>query len=213
MPSGAFGDQAVRRPSDREATFSSAGMAQYQAELARMIGALRAFPSIVMWVTNNEGWGQYDVKTVGGIAKNMDPSRLVNNASGWFDVPGSGSDVYDIHTYDEVPVEPAPQADRPIVTGEFGGVGLPIPGHLWFTDRDARIYQFAADKEDYRRRYKIKFDEIIRQAKELGLAASVYTETSDVEGELNGLLTYDRAVSKLPVEDFAKIAKPLFEDK
>src|SRR3546814_13278609 len=81
-------------------------MAQYQAELARMIGALRAFPSIVMWVTNNEGWGQYDVKTVGSIAKNMDPSRLVNNASGWFDVPGSGSDVYDIHTYDEVPVEP-----------------------------------------------------------------------------------------------------------
>ncbi|MDT7527149.1 glycoside hydrolase family 2 [Sphingopyxis sp. SE2] len=213
MPSGAFGDQAVRRPSDREATFTSAGMAQYQAELARMIGALRAFPSIVMWVTNNEGWGQYDVKTVGSIAKNMDPSRLVNNASGWFDVPGSGSDVYDIHTYDEVPVEPAPQADRPIVTGEFGGVGLPIPGHLWFTDRDARIYQFATDKEDYRRRYKIKFDEIIRQAKELGLAASVYTETSDVEGELNGLLTYDRAVSKLPVEDFAEIAKPLFEDK
>src|SRR3546814_18051488 len=71
----------------------------------------------------------------------MDPSRLVNNASGWFDVPGSGSDVYDIHTYDEVPVEPAPQADRPIVTGEFGGVGLPIPGHLWFTDRDATIRQ------------------------------------------------------------------------
>src|SRR3546814_2643083 len=88
MPSGAFGDQAVRRPSDREATFTSAGMAQYQAELARMIGALRAFPSIVMWVTNNEGWGQYDVKTVGSIAKNMDPSSLVNNASGWFDVPG-----------------------------------------------------------------------------------------------------------------------------
>src|SRR3546814_14990361 len=86
-----------------------------------MIGALRAFPSIVMWVTNNEGWGQYDVKTVGSTAKNMDPSRLVNNASGWFDVPGSGSDVYDIHTYDEVPVEPAPPADRPIVTGEFAG--------------------------------------------------------------------------------------------
>src|SRR3546814_8501991 len=81
------------------------------------------------------------------------------------------------------------------------------------SDLDARIYQFATDKEDYRRRYKIKFDEIIRQAKELGLAASVYTETSDVEGELNGLLTYDRAVSKLSAEDFAEIAKPLFEDK
>jgi hypothetical protein len=212
MPSGAFGDQAVRRGSDRQATFTSAAMAEYQSELARMIGALRAFPSIVMWVTNNEGWGQYDAKTVGGIAKNMDPSRLVNTASGWLDVADSGSDVYDIHTYDEVPLAPEPQAGRAIVTGEYGGVGLSVAGHLWFTDRDARIYQFASDKDDFRRRYKIKFDAIVRQAKELGLAASVYTETSDVEGELNGLLTYDRAVSKLPVEEFARMAKPLFEE-
>lgn len=212
MPSGAFGDQAVRRPSDREATFSSAAMSQYQLELSQMIGALRAFPSIVMWVTNNEGWGQYDAKTVGSIAKNMDPSRLVNNASGWMDVADSGSDVYDIHTYDEVPVAPEPRTDRPIVTGEFGGVGLPIEGHLWFTDRDARIYQFASDRDDFRRRYKIKFDEIVRQYKEIGLAASVYTETSDIEGELNGLLTYDRAVAKLPPEEFAAMAAPLFEN-
>src|SRR3546814_613485 len=135
------------------------------------------------------------------------PSRLVNTASGWMDVPDSGSDVYDIHTYDEVPVAPSAHPDRPIVTGEYGGVGLPIQGHLWFTDRDARIYQFATDKADYRKRYKVKFDEIVRQAKEIGLAASVYTETSDVEGELNGLLTYDRAVSKLPAEEFAKMAE------
>src|SRR3546814_6611095 len=75
MPSGAFGDQAVRRSSTQEATMSSAAMAEYQSELSRIIGALRSFPSIVMWVTNNEGWGQYDAKTVGSIAKNMDPSR------------------------------------------------------------------------------------------------------------------------------------------
>lgn len=212
MPSGAFGDQAVRRQSDREATMSSEAMAEYQSELSRMIGALRNFPSIVMWVTNNEGWGQYDAKTVGGIAKNMDPSRLVNTATGWMDVPDSGSDVYDIHTYDVVPVEPSPHSNRPIVIGEYGGVGLPIDGHLWFTDRDARIYQFAADQADYRKRYKVKFDEIVRQAKEIGLAAAVYTQTTDVEGEVNGLLTYDRAVSKLPAEEFAKMAAPLFEN-
>lgn len=213
MPSGALGDQAVRRGSERQATFSSAGMAQYQQELARMIGALRAFPSIVMWVTNNEGWGQYDAKTVGGIAKSMDPSRLVNTASGWLDVADSGSDVYDIHTYEEVPLTPEQQADRPIVTGEYGGVGLPVPGHVWFTDRDARIYQFATDTEDFRRRYRIKFDAIVRQAKENGLAASVYTETTDVEGELNGLLTYDRMVEKLPAEEYARMARPLFIGK
>jgi beta-galactosidase/beta-glucuronidase len=212
MPSGAFGDQAVRRPSTHEATMSSDAMAEYQSELSRMIGALRNFPSIVMWVTNNEGWGQYDARTAGGIAKDMDSSRLVNTASGWMDVPYSGSSVFDIHTYDPVPVAPTPHPDRPIVIGEYGGVGLPVEGHLWFTDRDAHIYQFAKDKADYRARYKTKFDEIVRQAKELGLAASVYTETSDVEGELNGLLTYDRAESKLPVEDFATMAKPLFDD-
>lgn len=209
MPSGGFDDQGVRRGSDREATFTSASMARYQSEMSRTIGALRNFPSIVMWVTNNEGWGQFDANAMGNFARNLDPSRLVNSATGWMDVPGS-SDVYDIHTYDPVPTVPAPHADRPIVIGEYGGVGLPIAGHLWFTDRDARIYQFATDKADYRKRYTVKFDEVIRQAKELGLAAAVYTETSDVEGELNGLLTYDRAESKLPVEDFAKIAAPLF---
>jgi hypothetical protein len=213
MPSGAFGDQAVRRPSTHEATMSSSAMAEYQKELSRMIGALRNFPSIVMWVTNNEGWGQYDAKTVGNIARDMDPSRLVDNASGWMDVPGSGSSVFDIHTYDPVPLAPSPHPDRPIVIGEYGGVGLPIQGHLWFTDRDAHIYQFAKDSADYRARYKTKFDEIVRQAKQIGLAASVYTETTDVEGELNGLLTYDRAVAKLPPGDLAKMAAPLYDDK
>jgi beta-galactosidase/beta-glucuronidase len=211
MPSGALGDQAVRRQSDREATMSSDAMAQYQLEMTRMIGTLRPFPSIVMWVTNNEGWGQYDSKTVGTLAKSMDPSRLVNSASGWFDYAGNGSDVYDIHTYDEVPDAPEPHGDRPLVTGEYGGVGLPVPGHLWFTDRDARIYQFAKDPADYRARYKRKFDAIIRQAKEIGLSAAVYTETSDIEGELNGLLTYDREVAKIPPADLKKMAAPLFE--
>src|SRR3546814_20859111 len=114
------------------------------------------------------------------------------------DVPDSGSDVYDIHTYDEVPVAPSAHPDRPIVIGEYGGVGLPIEGHLWFTDRDARIYQFAADKADYRKRYKVKFDEIVRQAKEIGLAAAVYTPTTDAEGEVNGLLPSDRPAYKPP---------------
>jgi hypothetical protein len=185
-------------------------MAEYQSELARMIGSLRNFPSIVMWVTNNEGWGQYDANTVGNLARNMDPSRLVNSATGWLDVPGSSS-VYDIHTYDPVPEAPKAPDDRPIVIGEYGGVGLPIKDHLWFTDRDARIYQFATDQADYRARYARKFDQIVKYAKEIGLAASVYTETSDVEGELNGLLTYDRAAEKLPPEELAKMAAPLYE--
>src|SRR3546814_16784222 len=92
------------------------------------------------------------------------PSRLVNTASGWMDVPDSGSDVYDIHTYDEVPVAPSAHPDRPIVTGEYGGVGLPIQGHLWFNDRAARLYQFATEKAEYRKRYQVKVDQIVRPA-------------------------------------------------
>lgn len=213
MPSGAFGDQAVRRQSDREATMSSDAITEYQKELSSIIGALRNHPSIVMWVTNNEGWGQYGAKTVSALAKTLDPSRLVNSASGWMDVPDSSTDVYDLHTYDEVPKQPDPHGSRPLVIGEYGGVGFPVQGHLWFTDRDARIYQFASDLADYRARYKRKFDEIVRQAKAIGLSASVYTETTDIEGELNGLLTYDRAVEKLPPADLATMAAPLFEDK
>src|SRR3546814_18885757 len=85
---------------------SSAAMAEYQSELSRIIGALRSFPSIVMWVTNNEGWGQYDAKTVGSIDKNMDPSRLDNTERGWMDVTDRGTEVYGIPKYDEVPVTP-----------------------------------------------------------------------------------------------------------
>ena len=213
MPSGGFEDQAVRRPSDREAVFTSRAMAQYQLEMAEVIGALRPFPSIVMWVTNNEGWGQYGARTVAGLAKAMDPSRLVDATSGWYDVAGGVSDVYDIHTYDEVPLVPRDSGARVRVIGEYGGVGLAEPGHLWFPDRDQRLYQIATDTADFRARYRTKFDEIVRQYRQDGLAAAVYTQTSDVEGELNGLLTYDRAVSKLPPAEWKAMAAPLFPDE
>src|SRR3546814_19773165 len=128
-----------------------------------------------MWVTNNEGWGQYDAKTVGSIAKNMDPSRLVNTASGWMDVPDSGSDVYDIHTYDEVPVAPSAHPDRPIVTGEYGGGGLTIQGHFWFTHRYARLYSLAPQTADYRHSTKVELDPNIPHAPEIGPTAPAHT--------------------------------------
>ncbi|WP_198683616.1 glycoside hydrolase family 2 protein [Peristeroidobacter agariperforans] len=211
MPSGSMADQSVRRQSDREATFSSTAMAEHQSELARMIGALRAFPSIVMWVTNNEGWGQYGARTMATLAKNMDPSRLVNAASGWMDVGDASSEIFDIHTYEEVPTTPVAHGPRALVVGEYGGVGLAVRGHLWFPDRDLKIYQVAQTPEDYLARYKRKFEEIIRQAKEAGVSAAVYTQTTDVESELNGLLTYDREVEKFPAATFAEIARPLFD--
>src|SRR3546814_12135424 len=93
-----------------------------------MIGELRAFPSIVMWVVNNEGWGQYDSATLARYVKGMDPSRLVDADSGWLDVAPEASDVLDLHTTDDVPTTPAPPANRRNVLGEYGGSGLPESG-------------------------------------------------------------------------------------
>jgi len=211
MPSGGGEDQFVTGTSQSQAVLSSDVMSDQQAELSQMIGDLRAFPSIVLWVVNNEGWGQYDSATLTKFVKGLDPSRLVNSDSGWMDVAPRDSDVFDIHTYEDVPHVPTRQSERAIVIGEYGGVGRPIDGHLWRAGKRNWSYQVAKDADDYLARYKRKFDEIVRQARVHGLSASVYTQTTDVEGEINGLLTYDRAVSKAPVEAFAAMAKPLWE--
>jgi beta-galactosidase/beta-glucuronidase len=210
MPSGGGEDQFLAGTSQSQAVMSSDMMAQNQDELARMIGDLRAFPSIVMWVVNNEGWGQYDAATLTQYVRGMDPSRTVNATSGWLETASNVSDVLDIHTYEDVPKRPPLQTNRAIVLGEFGGIGLPVQGHLWQTGDRNWGYQTATDQADYLARYRRKMEEVIRQAKEHGLSASVYTQTSDVEGEINGLLTYDRARAKAPAEQLAEIAAPLW---
>ncbi|WP_233222138.1 glycoside hydrolase family 2 protein [Allosphingosinicella deserti] len=211
MPSGGGEDQFVTGSSKSQAVMSSDMMAQHQNELTHMIGDLRAFPSIVMWVVNNEGWGQYDSATLARYVKGMDPGRLVNADSGWLDVAPDVSDVFDIHTYEDVPNTPQRQSRRAIVLGEYGGIGLPVANHLWRPGKDVWGYQAAKDEGDYLSRYRRKMEGVIRQAKEHGLSAAVYTQTSDVEDEINGLLTFDRAAAKAPAEQLRKIAAPLWE--
>ncbi|MEO1968353.1 MAG: sugar-binding domain-containing protein [Sphingomonadaceae bacterium] len=201
-------DQFVTGTSKSQAVFSSDDMDEIQNETAHMIGDLRNFPSIVLWVINNEGWGQYNSAMLARYVKGMDPSRLVDADTGWLDVAPGVSDVYDIHTYEEVPKTPDFHGRRAIVLGEYGGVGFPIPGHLW-REKSTWSYQVAKTPQDYLMRYRRKMAEVVRQAKDDGLSASVYTQTTDVEGEVNGLLTYDRAVAKIPAEEFAKVAAPL----
>lgn len=210
MPSGGGEDQFVTGSSQGQAVFSSDVIAQHQVELTRMLGQLRAFPSIVMWVVNNEGWGQYDSATLAAYVKGMDPSRWVNVDSGWLDVAPRVSDVFDIHTYEDKPNVPARQSSRAIVIGEFGGIGLPVEGHVWRPGKRNWGYQTAKDEADYVARYRVKMDEVVRQAKEHGLSASVYTQTTDVEDEINGLLTYDRETPKAPPETLNRITAPLW---
>jgi len=179
---------------DIERTAQSAR--QFELELRRNIDALSNHPSIVMWVIFNEGWGQYDTGRLSDWIGEYDPTRLVDSASGWTD-RGTG-DVHDVHSYPG-PAAPEPSTERAIVLGEFGGLGFPIAGHLWQSERNwgYRSYESA---DDLTNAYETLLRHLHRLIAEPGLSAAVYTQTSDVETEVNGLMTYDRAIIKMDID-------------
>jgi galactose mutarotase len=169
---------------------------EFRSELARIVDALDGHPSIVMWVPFNEGWGQWSpaaTREVTAWLKHRDPSRLVDDASGWTDA-GVG-DVHDIHTYPG-PDLPAPDPTRALVVGEFGGLGLPLAGHTW-RDQGSWGYRRFGDLDSLGAAYTALIEQL-RLLEGAGVAAAVYTQLSDVESEVNGVMTYDRAVVKLP---------------
>jgi len=176
----------------------------YERELKAMIDARRNHPCIVVWVPFNEGWGQFDTVRVTEWVKKYDPSRLVDCASGWNDFPVG--DMHDIHVYPG-PGKPPVEEKRAAVLGEFGGLGLPLKGHTWQDEKNwgYRTYQ---SKEELTAAYLELMDRLHPLVEE-GLSAAVYTQTTDVEVEVNGLLTYDRAVLKVPLEDVQKAHKAL----
>ena len=165
---------------------------QFDTELHHMIEGLRNHPAIIMWVVFNEGWGQHDTERYVTEVKRVDPSRLVDNASGWTDK--KVGDVNDMHNYPG-PGAPAPEPKRAGVLGEFGGLGLAVPTHTW--SAKSWGYRGTADFDDLTRRYC----QLLRRSWDLkdsrGLSAVVYTQITDVETECNGLVTYDRAVVKV----------------
>jgi hypothetical protein len=167
---------------------------QYEVELKAMIDALHNHPSIVMWVPFNEAWGQFDTVRVTNWIKEYDPTRLVNPASGGNDFPVG--DVKDLHMYPG-PGAPKPDGKRAIVLGEFGGLGLPVEGHTW-QSKDNWGYVTYKDAGELATAYENLMVRLRRLIDAPGLSAAVYTQTTDVEGEVNGLLTYDRAVLKIP---------------
>jgi hypothetical protein len=183
---------------------------QFEHELKEMIEEHYNSPSIIMWVPLNEGWGQdarkkpdgtlgkapYDKAgtiALGDKVKSWDPTRLVNHASGWTD--HGGGDVHDIHNYPG-PAAPPIEKKRAIVLGEFGGLGLPVEGHLWQKDRNWG-YQNMSSAEELTDRYVRLLGRLWQLHDESGLCAGVYTQTTDVEIEVNGLMTYDREVIKV----------------
>lgn len=171
---------------------SSEDRLQYKWELKAMVDHLFNHPSIVMWVPFNEGWGQHDTEFYVKELKEWDPTRPVNNASGWTD-KGVG-DVLDIHDYPG-PSAPKMEAERATVLGEFGGLGLNVRGHQWTTEGWG--YQLIGSSDELLARYEDLFRELLPLVEKEGLSAAVYTQVSDIETENNGLMTYDRKVMKI----------------
>lgn len=178
--------------------------AGFERELRAMIAARRRHPSIVQWVVFNEGWGQHDTERYVDLVRRLDPTRLVGNASGWTD--RRCGDVVDAHVYPG-PGMPSPEPGRAAVLGEFGGLGLPIADHTWQQRGNWGYVQFA-DREQLTAAYVERLA-ALRPLIAQGLCAAVYTQLTDVEGEVNGWCTYDRALLKLDAERAATAARAL----
>jgi len=179
---------------------------QWKSELHEMVEEHKSFTSITVWVPFNEGWGEWDRTETGRIAdsvKAQDPSRLVNAHSGVNCCNSHGDsgrgDLLDHHAY-LGPATTSPTADRAAVDGEHGGFGLKVPDHMWFGDGSA--YEMEPDSATLTRRYVENQTDVLKSAQQCGISGSVYTQITDVEGELNGFFTYDRRVPKM---DFAQV--------
>ncbi|OJV36731.1 MAG: beta-galactosidase [Bacteroidales bacterium 36-12] len=183
----------------KELVRSAESEANFRKEWKEIIDAFRPYPSIVVWVPFNEAWGQFKTQDITEWTKLYDPSRLVNSASGGnFYHTG---DILDLHNY------PGPDmylfdAKRVTVLGEYGGIGMPIEGHLWQSDRNWGYIQFK-NSEDVTKEY-VKYAHQLRDFVKRGFSGAVYTQTTDVEGEINGFMTYDRKVDKLIIDKVKK---------
>ncbi len=212
MPSGDMGGtQWNTRPGmegghDKERTPASELI--YRTEWKAIINSLYNFPSIVVWVPFNEAWGQFKTATITQWTMDLDPSRLVNSASGGnFHEVGH---ILDLHNYPG-PVMAKPEvfgARQALVLGEYGGLGLPLEGHTWL-DKNNWGYRTFMDADTLFRTYSSYIDQIVPFVRR-GLSAAIYTQTTDVEIETNGLMTYDRKVIKIPEKQLAAESRKLY---
>jgi beta-galactosidase/beta-glucuronidase len=210
MPSTTFGDNKWGNhayDTGTDSKITQEGKDNYYNEWKEIINDFKIFPSIVVWVPFNESWGQFDTDEVVKFTREQDPSRLINYASGGNFVKCSG-DILDLHNYPD----PEMYLYDPAyinVLGEYGGIGLPLEGHLWQPDRNWGYIQYknGDDVLDAYERYAEELIDLIQK----GFAAAVYTQTTDVEGEVNGLMTYDRKVIKVDAERLAKINRTVIE--
>jgi beta-galactosidase/beta-glucuronidase len=215
MPSGDLGNGWEQRPgvwgraTDKDRDANSEKI--YRTEWKAIMDALQPFPSIVVWVPFNEAWGQFKTEEITEWTMKEDPSRLVNSASGGNFYPTGH--IIDLHAY---PDPAMPRADlfgakQVLVLGEYGGLGLPLDGHTW-QQKDNWGYQSFKNADDLFKVYE-RFCERMKKLIGLGLSAAVYTQTTDVEMEVNGLMTYDREIIKVPAEKLSAANKDVINTK
>ncbi len=195
------------KPED-DSRLSESAKATYYKEWGEIMDQQQVFPSVVVWVPFNEAWSQFDTYEVVAFTKKKDPSRLVNSASGGNSYRECG-DIFDSHNYPDPHIKFTSEGKQIDVLGEYGGIGWPIEGHLWQPDRNWGYVQYQSAEE-----VLAQYREYARQLKETvatGVSAAVYTQTTDVEGEVNGLMTYDRVITKMPAEELFKINREVIE--
>ncbi len=182
--------------------------ANFLAEWKDIMNQLDKFPCIIMWVPFNEAWGQFETEAVVAMTKELGGNRLVNMASGGNWISGGVGDILDSHHY---PYPKLRITDPAMVNvlGEYGGVGLPVEGHTWLDEKNWGYIEVTSFEE-----LTAKYEEYARMLIPMvqeGCSAAVYTQTTDVERELNGLMTYDRAVDKMVPERVAAANRAVIE--
>lgn len=182
------------------------GRAQYREDLEGMVKLLYNYPSIAVWVPFNEGWGQFDAHEATELIRSLDDTRLINEACGWFDQ--GGGDMYSIHNYIRK-LKVKPQKERVVALTEYGGYSYPVAGHMACQKEFG--YKAYKTSEELTANYSRLWREEIYPNLEKGLSSAIYTQTSDIEEEINGLMTYDREVNKMEEDVVKKLNRDLYE--
>jgi hypothetical protein len=189
---------------------------QYEKEVQETLNQLHNYPSITTWVIFNERWGAYDQQRITDWVKQQDPSRIVNGHSGEYlyvnnqlrqpsEMPYLGSDLTDVHSYPE-PRDAMQMSGKAKVLGEFGGLGLSVTGHQWDDLKGWGYVQVSPTEMESKYVAMLKQ---LQQLQQLGLSGSIYTQPFDVEGEENGIMTYDRKIIKIPVIRLQELHKAI----
>ena len=190
----------------KDTNLHTKGHEQFIRCMEETVSQLRNHPCILYWTIFNEGWGQFEADRMYDTLKALDDTRIIDSTSGWF--RRKRSDVESLHIYFNLWHRLKPHKTRPLILSEFGGFALPVEGHI-FNPANAYGYKSCKSLEDFQEAFETLYRTRVLPAIPKGLCGTIYTQVSDVEDEINGILTYDRKVNKADEEAMLSLAKDL----